>query len=270
MKNIVFVILLLNAMLVAGQEVTKKIENATGRQIIAGSISEDEARIKAIANAKVDALKKAGVTEHIQSYEMLYKSEIGNNFDEVFMSDMFSEIRGAVRSYDDVKIEKGIDEFKNFYVEAIINADVVLYSTGKDPAFQVNIDGIKQGYQNGEFLRYSVTPTQDCYLNIFNLYQNNASLIYPNQYEKSRLFKADEKVTFPLSNLIDGYTLEKSTPQPETNKLVFVFTKDNIPYIKYRLNQEGDQITSFEDVSAWLFSISPDRRVNYFIQFVIY
>jgi len=81
MKNIVFVILLLNAMLVAGQEVTKKIENATGRQIIAGSISEDEARIKAIANAKVDALKKAGVTEHIQSYEMLYKSEIGNNFD---------------------------------------------------------------------------------------------------------------------------------------------------------------------------------------------
>jgi len=269
MKNFALTLLVLFTAIAHAQEVTR-VENATGRQVIAGSISEDEARAKAIAQAKVDALRKAGVTEHIQSYEMLYKSEIGTRFDEVFMSDMFSEIRGAVKKYDIVKIDKGIDEFKNFYIEAIINADVILYTTGKDPAFQVNIDGIKQGYQNGERMRYTVTPTQDCYLNIFNLYENNASLIYPNQFEKSRLFKAGEKVTFPLSELIDGYTLEKSTKEPETNKLVFVFTKENIPYIKYRLNQEGDQLTTFEDISAWLFSISPDRRVNYFIQFVIY
>lgn len=246
------------------------VSNAIGRQVIAGSISEDEARTKAVAQAKVDALRKAGVAEHIQSYEMLYKSEIGNRFDEVFMSDMLSEIRGAVRKYDIVKIDKGLDEYKNFYLEATINAEVVLYSTGKDPAFQVNIDGIKQGYQSGERMRYTITTTQDCYLNIFNLYENNASLIYPNNYEKSRLFKAGESVTFPLSNLMEGYTLEKSSSQPETNKLVFVFTKENIPYIKFKLNQEGDQITSFEEISAWLLSISPDKRVNYFIQFVIY
>lgn len=269
MKTPILILLLLVGFCANAQKITM-VENATGRQIIAGSISEDEARTKAIAQAKVDALRKAGVTEHIQSYEMLYKSEIGNKFDEVFMSDMFSEIRGAVKKYEIVKIDKGIDEFKNFYIEAIINAEVIVYSTGKDPAFQVNIDGIKQGYQNGERMRYAVIPTQDCYLNIFNLYENNASLIYPNQYEKSRIFKAGEKVTFPLSELIDGYTLEKSAKEPETNKLVFVFTKDNIPYIKYKLNQEGDQLTTFEDISAWLFSISPDRRVNYFIQFVIY
>lgn len=270
MKHIALCYLLITLAHTANAQEIIRVENATGRQVIAGSITEDEARIKAIANAKVDALRRAGVTEHIQSYEMLYKSEVGNRFDEVFMSDMFSEIRGAVRKYDIVKIDKGLDEYKNFYLEATINAEVVLYSTGKDPAFQVNIDGIKQGYQSGERMRYSVTPTQDCYLNIFNLYENNASLIYPNQYEKSRLFKAGEKVTFPLSQLMDGYTVEKSTREPEKNKLVFVFTKDNIPYIKFKLNQEGDQVTSFEDISSWLFSISPDRRVNYFIQFVIY
>lgn len=269
MKKILLILLLPIGIFANAQEITK-VENAVGRQVIAGSISEDEARAKAIAQAKVDALRKAGVTEHIQSYEMLYKSEVGNKFDEVFMSDMFSEIRGAVKKYEIVKIDKGIDEFKNFYVEAIIDAEVIQYTTAKDPAFQVSIDGIKQGYQSGELMRYTITPTQDCYLNIFNLYENNASLIYPNQFEKSRLFKAGEKVTFPLSELIDGYTLEKSAKEPETNKLVFVFTKDNIPYIKYKLNQEGDQFTTFEDISAWLFSISPDRRVNYFIQFVIY
>lgn len=269
MKKIILIYFLLSAIIVRAQEIIK-VENATGRQVIAGSVSEDEARAKAIALAKVDALRKAGVTEHIQSYEMLYKSEVGNQFDEVFMSDMFSEIRGAVRKYVIVKIEKGIDEYKNFYIEATINAEVILYSIGKDPAFQVSIEGIKQGYQSGERMRYTVTPTQDCYLNIFNLYENNASLIYPNQFEKSRLFKAGEKVTFPLSELIDGYTLEKSAKKPETNKLVFVFTKENIPFINFKLNQEGDQVTTFEDISTWLFSISPDKRVNYFIQFVIY
>ncbi len=269
MKKLFAIILLHLGFVATAQEIIN-VTNITGRQVIAGNITEDEARIKAIANAKVDALRKAGVTEHIQSYEMLYKSETGNRFEEVFMSDMFTEIRGAVRKYDIVKIDKGLDEYKNFYLEATINAEVVLYSTGKDPAFQVNIDGIKQGYQNGERMRYAVTPTQDCYLNIFNLYENNASLIYPNQFEKSRLFKAGEKVTFPLSQLIDGYTVERSTKEPEKNKLVFVFTKDNIPYIKYKLSKEGDQLTSFEDISAWLFSISPDRRVSYFIQFVIY
>jgi hypothetical protein len=269
MKKTVLIILLQFGLTAFAQDITL-VKNATGRQIIAGSISEEQARLKAVAQAKIDALRKAGVTEHIQSYEMLYKNETNNKFDEVFMSDMLSEIRGAVRKYEIVKIDKGIDEYQNFYVEATINAEVILYNTGKDPAFQVSIDGIKQGYQSGEKMKYSVTPTQDCYLNIFNLYENNASLIYPNQYEKSRLFKAGETVTFPLSDLIDGYTLEKSTSEPEKNKLVFVFTKDDIPYINFKLNQEGDQITSFEDISAWLFSISPDRRVNYFVQFVIY
>ncbi len=269
MKSLLTYILLIVSTSVVAQE-SIRVTNAIGRQIIAGNLSEDEARIKAISTAKVEALRKAGVTEHIQSYEMLYKSEVGNKFEEVFMNDQFSEIRGAVKQYEVVSVDKGIDEFKNFYIEVSINADVMLYDKGKDPAFQVSIDGIKQGYQNGELLKYSVTPTQDCYLNIFNLYENNASLIFPNSYEKTRLFRAGEKLTFPLSNLMEGYTLEKSTSQPETNKLLFVFTKENIPYIKFRLNQEGDQISSFEDISAWFFSISPDKRVSYFIQFVIY
>jgi hypothetical protein len=110
----------------------------------------------------------------------------------------------------------------------------------------------------------------DCYLNIFNIYENNASVIFPNEYEKTSIFKANEKIDFPRSILLDGYILEKSSKEPEKNKLLFVFTKDKMPYIKYSINHEGEQVTSFEDISSWLFSISPDKRVNYFVQFVIY
>ncbi|HNV53367.1 MAG TPA: DUF4384 domain-containing protein [Tenuifilaceae bacterium] len=251
------------------QDITR-ITGAKGRQVIVGSINEDEAKNRALAEAKLNALKMAGGSEHIQAYDMLYKSEIGNKYDEVFMSDVFSEIRGGIKKCDIISSEKGMDEQKNFFVEVTIDADIVLYSTGPDPAFMVNIDGIKQGYQNGEKLKYTVTPTMDCYLNIFNIYENNASVIFPNEFEKSIKFKAEEKKVFPLSNLLDGYVLEKSAKDPEKNKLLFVFTKEKIPYINYSINHEGDQITSFEDVSSWLFSISPDKRVNYFVQFVIY
>ncbi|MGD9978105.1 MAG: DUF4384 domain-containing protein [Bacteroidales bacterium] len=269
MKNLIVTLLAtFQVILVLGQDIIH-ITGVKGKQVIAGSINEDEAKGRALAEAKLNALKMAGVSEHIQSYDFLFKSEVGSKFDEVFMSDMQSEIRGAVKSYT-MNADKGIDEFNNFYVEVTIDADIILYTNGPDPAFRVNIDGIKQGYQNGDKMQYTITPTIDCYLNIFNLYENSASMIFPNPYEKSKKFKAGETVTFPQSSLLDGYVLEKTTQEPEKNKLLFVFTKRNIPYINFRLNQDDDQITSFEDISTWLFSISPDERVNYFMQFVIY
>lgn len=263
------ILLLLTGTFASGQKKVT-IRNAVGREVIAGNLTQEAAKAKALIAAKLDALRKAGVSEHIRSYEMLYRSEIGTRYDEVFMSDILSEIRGAVCGYKVVKETKGIDEHQNFYIEIIIDADVVHYKNGCDPAFRVSIEGIEKGYKNGEKLTYTITPTKDCYLNIFNIYERNATLIYPNHYEKCRLFKAGETVKFPLSNLIDGYTLERSTPEPEQNKLLFVFTRDKIPYISIRTNREGDQETSFEEISSWMFSISPEKRTNYLIQFVIY
>ncbi|BDX39336.1 hypothetical protein CYCD_26910 [Tenuifilaceae bacterium CYCD] len=269
MKKVILILLsitIINS--VFSQDITH-ITGAKGRQVIVGNINEDEAKNRALAEAKLNALKMAGVSEHIQSYDFLFKSEIGTKFDEVFMSDMQSEIRGAVKDYT-MKVDKGMDEFKNFYIEVTIDANIILYTTGSDPAFSVKIEGIEQGYKNGDKLKYSITPSIDCYLNIFNLYSNNASVVFPNEFEKSILLKANEKITFPQSVLLDGYILEKSTNEAEKNKLLFVFTKDKIQYINYTINTEGDQITKFEDISSWLFGISPDKRVNYFIQFVIY
>jgi hypothetical protein len=168
---------------------------------------------------------------------------------------------------------KVLDEQQNFNIEVSIDADVILYKTSSDPAFTVNIDGIKHGYQNGEKLVYTITPSQNCYLNIFNIYEKNATLIFPTQWEKQQLFEAGKTYRFPLTDLLkDGYELVRTTKDPEKNKMVFVFTKDLIPYMKYKIinEEDGDQVTSFEDISSWLYSIPPDRRTNHFDSFVIY
>ncbi|HNS29126.1 MAG TPA: hypothetical protein PKL52_01210, partial [Tenuifilaceae bacterium] len=48
------------------QEVIK-VKNAKGDGVIAGRISFEDARNEAIKKAKVDALRKAGISEHIAS-----------------------------------------------------------------------------------------------------------------------------------------------------------------------------------------------------------
>lgn len=272
MKKIVLVILVLLTVSSSFAQEIKHIKGAKGSYLISGSVSEEEAKMKALAEAKVNALKMAGVSENIKSYDMLFKSEIGSKYEEVFMSDKLSEIRGAVKDFI-MEYSKGLDEYKNFYIEVTIEANVILYKTSADPAFSVNIDGIKQGYQNGDKLAYTITPSQNCYLNIFNIYEKNATLIYPSKYEKQQLFEAGKTYRFPLTDLLkDGYDLERSTKDPEKNKMVFVFTKDLIPFMKYKVidEEDGDQVTTFEEISSWLFSISPDRRTNHFVSFVIY
>jgi len=268
-RNILLALLILTFLSSSAQDI-KHIKGAKGSYLISGSVSEEDAKMKALAEAKVNALRMAGVSENIKSYDMLFKSEIGSKYEEVFMSDKQSEIRGAVKDYT-VVFSKGLDEYNNFNLEATIDANVILYKTGADPAFIVNIDGIKQGYQAGDKMSYTVTPTQNCYINIFNIFEKNATLIYPSKWEKQQLFEAGKTYRFPITNLLKyGYELEKTTKEPEKNKMVFVFTKDLIPYINFKINEDEDQVTSFEDISSWLFSISPDRRANHFVSFVIY
>lgn len=270
MKKVLLTITLIALISNIYSQEIKQIQGAKGRYYITGEVSEEQAKQKALAEAKVDALKKAGVAEHIQSYDMLFKSEVGSKFEEVFMSDKQSEIRGAVRDYT-MEYEKGIDESRNFYIEVIINANVILYNTSADPAFTVNIEGFKAGYQNGENLVYTITPSQNCYLNIFNIFEKNATLIFPSKWEKQQLFEGGKTYRFPLTNLLkDGYSLEKTTKEPEKNKMVFVFTKELTPFIKFKINNDEDQVTNFEDISSWIFSISPDKRTSHYISFVIY
>jgi len=265
MKRLIFFTLIVFLQTAVYAQEVKHITGAKGSYLISGSVSEEDAKMKALAEAKLNALKMAGVSENIKSYDMLFKSEVGAKYEEVFVSDRQSEIRGAIKDYT-MEFSKGLDEYKNFYIEVTIDATVILYKTSPDPAFTVSIDGIKQGYQNGEKLTFTIVPSINCYINIFNIYEKEAALTYPNPYEKQQFLEGGKAYTFPLNQQID-YPLEKTGKEPEKNKLVFVFTKDLIPYVNYH---GEDQSTNFEDVSSWLFSISPDKRYSHFVSFVIY
>jgi hypothetical protein len=239
-----------------------EVKGIVGEAEIVGRISEEEARRSALNNAKVEALRRAGVGESIQSYENLFRSEVDKNFTEFFTTDIQTELQGAIQSYEIVDHRRKVDPVTNlFMVEVTINATVILYSSKPDPTFSVKVEGIKGIYDEGELLEFSIFATQNCYLHIFSITDNYTILMYPNFWEKLKEIPANKKIEFPFEVT---YELFKSGKGVDTNRLIFVFTKEPIKYLNFSGQQE--QITTAEPIFTWIYSIMPDqRKVDYHV-----
>lgn len=256
LKNLVAIILVFMAINTYSQQ-TIQVKGAKGTGEIVGRISYEEARREALNQAKVEALRKAGVKENLQSYESLFRSEVNNDFSEFFSSDIQSELQGAVQSYEIVSHERKVDPVTNlFNVEVTINATVILYENKPDLTFNVRVEGVKGIYEDGENLTFTLTATQNCYLHIFSITDTYTSLMYPNVWEPFKEIQAGKKISFPFSQIID-YSLFKNTKEPELNRVLFVFTKKPIRFLKA---VGDDQLTSSEEIFAWVYGITPDER----------
>jgi hypothetical protein len=236
-----------------------KVENIKGSSSVSGDISPNEARLQALNNAKIDALKAAGIDEQISTYQLLFSSQLKNDYSQFFSSDIQSEMQGAVKNYKVLSEKMYCKNELEVAYDVTIDATVVKYDTRPDLAFTSNIDGIKGVYNNGENLSFSLKATRNCYLTIFNITDKEATLLYPNDYEKQFELKKLESYNFPMAKI--DYTLGNETKKPEVNRLIFVFTKEQIPYIK----ADKKQVTTHEDIFGWIYSIPPDqRKTEYF------
>jgi hypothetical protein len=248
-----FVAILISSTSLLSQEIIF-VKGAKGEAAINGSISLNEARDQALQNAKIEALQKAGIAENLSSYEMLFKGEIGKDFTELFSSQTQSEIRGAVKSYTAVE-EKFVDSTTQlFTIRVTIDAEVIRYQTEQDPEFQVQVEGINPLYSNNDKLQFTVRVTKSCFLTIFSVTENEASLIFPNKYETDMSVASGKIITYPQK--VD-YIFEKSIKGLEHNRLIFVFTKSKIDFIDFT---GVDQISTIEKILSWIYSINPDQR----------
>lgn len=243
-------------------QVEKEVKGATGEGIIIGRVSEAEARQDAINRAKIDALQKAGISESISSYQMLFKSEVENNFTEFFSSDVQTEMQGAVRKYTIVKEERKSYEHY-FSIQVTLDAIISMYDKSPDPTFNVQIEGIKSLYEDGEMLSFNILSTKDCYLHILSIDNNCASLVYPGLYEEFRMIPASNKIKFPYGA---DYELYKEGKDPVFNRLVFVFTKEKVHFLDHI---GEDQATTSEKIFSWVYGLSPDQRVVQYKTFTI-
>lgn len=213
----------------------------------------------ALFNAKLDALRKAKVSEKVTSVTEL----IG---DDQYLEISDLEIGGDVIEFEilsrDLRTEAH-GSFKIIMAEVIINAKVAKYTTSRDPEFQFKVDGVAPVYKENDNLSFAVTPYQSGYLRIF-LFEDDGtgSIVYPDEIEPDRLQAKDATVSFPLNDeYLYRLTKQDKAKSRENNRMLFVLLKNNVRYAEKEIG--------LHSVLNWLARIAPDKRTEKFYQFTV-
>lgn len=231
-----------------GQE-TKKIENVRGEWILSNDITPIQARENAINNAKIEALRKAGVPEYIAETNLMYKSEKEMQLKEVFESLSTIDVFGEISEISIVKEVKRINEFDNLIFEVWINATVKIHKNGKDPGFTFEVKGLRESYFSPDKLTFDILPLQPGFLTVFILDGQNSGLIFPNDLERQEKLQGQRIYSFPKSNALD-YEVTANT-EMEINYLLLLYTKREIPFV-------GEQ--SSENIIRFVAKIDPSEK----------
>ena len=230
----------------------QRIRNAEGQWAVV-NITPEQAREKAIEEAKKDALRKAGVSERIFSSQTVSVLESNKESAELFSMFSSIEMNGAVTDWEIKKSEFVKNAFDGqVYATVVIDATVKKFITTPDPELKIDVRGLRSGYRNGDAITFSIHPNKAGYLKIF-LFENinDAALLFPNDYEHSRKFEEKETVKFPTISRIE-YIAEKSSDDSlEHNLLLFVYTKSDIPFYGAATRQR---------VLGWINGIEPNER----------
>lgn len=222
----------------------------------------------AIADAKEEALRLAGIKESISSFSSMFVYEDEKSFDEVFNSEIFTSIEGAVTAWEFIEEPaKGYDNISgSSFLTFKMQATVKKYNSKKDPAFKMSVNNLKNTYRSGEYIDFDIDFYEDAFLNVFYFSKDTCLMLYPI---KGVSF-ATKKKHAEASNFKLDYINSSTKQLQEYGKLFIVITKDDFPFVKLKKNKQDKLImTTVSDVYNWLFSIEPSQRDEFDHSFII-
>lgn len=252
-------------------------------------ITPKKCKDEALKQAKEEALRKAGIGESIKSFRLLSSVSIDNNLTQVFNKQTFLDFNGFIENFEFVQEPKmGFDnELGRSYFDLKITAKVKKYKSKHDPQFLIEIDSLESKYNsNSQNLKIFIKPNQDCFLKIFYLNNSLAEMIYPlkvSQKTKNIELKKDPRYKKTLERFKNkkllankvfnqvNYINADTDQEIEIGKLIFIITKDDIPF--YEVNENEDGYFSETDINKiinWYMKIEPDRKNIIYRQFTLH
>lgn len=236
---LLFAFTLLNSLNVFGQE-KKKVENVKGEWVVSNDITIVQARENALNQAKVEALRLAGVPEFVSESNIMYRSEKLDEMKELFGSLTTVDVFGEIFEYKIVKEEKRLNEYSNIIYEVWINATVLIHKSSKDLGFNFDVKGVYESYASPDRLTFEVKPWKEGYLSVFILNGKESGQIFPNTLEKQTKLESQKNYHFPQSKALDYEVTTEGTI--EVNYLLLLYTKEEMPFI---LEQTSQNIIRF-------------------------
>ncbi len=271
-KYVISVLFIITALIVLssfGDKTEKiKLENIKGTAVGSEEETPKQIRDKAISAAKLEALNKAGVSENINSFSDLYKVENSNKYEELFTSNILSNINGEVVDVEVINEQKTFTPEGATKITVIINCTVLKYNTKADLSFDAAVEGIEKFYKNDAGMIFTVKPTKDCYIRTFLASaQSPSQMIYPSEHEPNMLFLKDKVYTFPDQTKFENYNLTTEFKE-ESYRLIIVLLKEDIPFMEVNKPKKSFDKNdmgllpevSYKTVAEWINRIPPDQR----------
>jgi hypothetical protein len=229
-----------------------KVKSAIGVAVGGQSMTTAQIKEMAINKAKVDALQQAGIEENINSYSDYFRSETNDKMEELFTSDVLSNIRGNVKDIQVIgEPEIKVTPEGQIQIKTEISCTVIKYTTSKDLEFDAWVTGVKNNkfYNEGNTLTFQIKPSLPAYVKVF-MFTGESYILLPNAYEPPVLLQANIAKKYPSAKI--DYILDAGGHDREMNRMVIVLTKLNIPYTG---------TADYKEITDWIMTIPPDERV---------
>ena len=238
-----------------------------------GSISPDKAREHLLTKLRNKAVKKKVGTE-VEIISLLTDVMVAENNKSYEKSAWTGFFKSTVLGH--IVEENFIDEMtpvnNGFRMEITLNAYVIPIKGQRDPSYFVDAKIESNFLKNGDEIKLSLQPSKDSYLYVLNLMaDNNAMVIYPNQYMKDNFIEGGEMITIPDESLQGKLRLRVGlTPGEEfTSESIYIIcTKDKvpsldqIPSLSKKLKILPRDSDNFIKLQQWLSKIPLNRRTE--------
>jgi hypothetical protein len=198
-----------------------KVDRAIGVVDFHQDITMSAAKEKALQEAKLNALRQAGVGENISENSLLFQHLSAEKADALFSSLISNQINGEIAGFE--ILSEGLQTIMDRpSYEVVIRAEVKVYDKEEASGIQLELGGLRDQYFDQEGLQFSVLPNRAGYLQAFVVSEAEVYQVYPNAYEKGVLLEGGQKVGFPVNKTLD-YILE-TTKAEAIHYLVLVYT----------------------------------------------
>ena len=164
-------------------------------------------------------------------------------------------------------------EIKNGYEKTMkLKAYVEPVSGQRDPGFYIDAHLENNMLKSGDELAFSITPSKDCYLYVFNLMaDHNIMLMMPNEYFTENYIKGGITMEIP-DPAIRKYQKFRVAPMPgeeiTSESVYIVCTKEpvqiikNLPMIGTAVKVFSANSQDFVKLQRWLTNIPLNQRVE--------
>lgn len=215
------------------------------------TVTGREAMEYARENAKRIAIEQV-CGSRVSIWDQAETSSVGESFNSLSIN----QVDGEIVEFEVIEedFEKSGERKSELCYYCIANIKVKR-GVAPDPNFRASVEGLRSMYFVDDEMEFTVKPYLDCYMKIF-LFEDMQTgyRIYPNELDNSEMMHANQTVKFPKQT---DFVVTKSSDRPtETNRLVFVFTKD-----EHLFNHET---TSRQEIEKWMAMIPNDEKYIHF------